>query len=74
MEKIWILILAFAIFLVLNFVFYRSMKSYVKSAFGKKWLKLWSNKLYFWQSSVFVSIAGTALIMFVLKWANVLSF
>ncbi|WP_411030444.1 hypothetical protein [Spongiimicrobium sp. 3-5] len=74
MEKIWIIIAAVVIFLIINFLYYKSMKGYVKKAFGKKWLNIWGNKVYFWQSSIFVSIAGTALAIYLLKWLNVLTF
>ena len=74
MDKFWVITIGIVIFLTLGFLFYQSMKSYVRTSYGKKWLKLWGNKLYFWQSLIFVSIAGTALIMILLKWGNVLSF
>lgn len=72
MEKIWIITIAVLIFLAINFLYYKGMNGYVKKAFGKKWLTVYGNKVYFWQSSIFVSMAGTALIMFFLKWTNVL--
>jgi len=50
------------------------MKGFVKESFGKKWLSVWGNKVYFWQSSIFVSTAGTALAMYLLKLSNVLTF
>lgn len=74
MGKVWLIILAIAIFSILSFLFYKSMNGYVKEAFGKKWSNIWGNKVYFWQSLLFVSIAGTALIMYLLKWGNVLTY
>lgn len=74
MEKIWILLIAIAIFLIINLIYYLSMRGYVGKAFGKKWVKNWGNKVYFWQSSIFVSTGGTFLIMFFLKWSNILTF
>jgi len=74
MDKTWIILIAIATFLIINLIYYKSMKGYVGKAFGKKWLKISGNKLYFWQSSIFVSTGGTFLIMFILKWANVLNF
>ncbi len=74
MNKIWIIITAIAIFLIINFLYYKIMKGYVKESFGKKWLSVWGNKVYFWQSSIFVSTTGTALAMYLLKWSNVLTF
>ena len=74
MEKIWIIIVAVAIFLLINVLYSKILKDYVQKAFGKKWLTAWGNKLYFWQSSLFVSITGTVLILYLLKWTSVLSF
>ena len=74
MDKIWVIIIGIAVFSVLAFLFYQSMRGYVRTNYGKKWLKLWGNKLYFWQSLIFMSLAGTVLIMFLLNWGNVLSF
>ena len=74
MEKNRIIIVAVVIFLIINLLYSKILKDYVSKAFGKKWLTAWGNKLYFWQSSLFVSIAGTVLIMFLLKWTSILTF
>jgi len=74
MENIWVIVIAIVIFTILSILFYVSMKGYVSEAYGKKWLTLWGNKLYFWQSLIFISIAGTVLILYLLKWGNVLNF
>lgn len=74
MDKIWIIAIGIAIFLILGFLFYQSLKGYVRKEFGKRWLTLWGNKLYFWQSLIFISLASTALIMYLLIWGKVLTF
>jgi hypothetical protein len=74
MENIWLIVLAIVIFSVLSVLFYVSMRGYVSEAYGKMWLTLWGNKLYFWQSLIFISTAGTVLILYLLKWGNVLRF
>ncbi len=74
MNKIWIIITVIAIFLIINFLYYKSMKGFIRESLGKKWLSVWGNKVYFWQSSIFVSTAGTALAIYILKWSNVLTF
>lgn len=64
-----ILLLAFtAVF------YHRILSGYVLEEYGQKWLTLWGNKLYFWQSIIFMSMASTVLIMFLLKWTELLSF
>lgn len=74
MEKNWILTIAIATFLLLNFLFNRGLYDYIKKEVGKKMWKIGRNKVYFWLSSIFFSSAGTALIMYTLKWMSVLNF
>ena len=74
MEENWIIALAFAIFILLNFIFYKSFNAYYKKEIGKKMWKLGGARVYFWQESIFVSTFGTALIIYLLKWLNVLNF
>ncbi len=74
MGKIWIIIIAIVALLVMGFLSYHVLKGYVKETLGKKWLRVWGNRLYFWQSLLFLSVVGTVLIMFLLKWTNLLVF
>lgn len=74
MENIQIILVALVILIIMGFLFYRILKGYVKEEFGKKWLTVWGNKLYFWQSLVFMSMAGTVLTLYLLKWVGVLNF
>lgn len=74
MEKTWIITIAVAIFLVINFLFYKLLNVYYKNEFGKKRWELGGLKVFFWQGSVFVSAAGTFLIICLLKWSNVMTF
>jgi hypothetical protein len=74
MNNIGIIITAVVIFVLMNLLFYLGMNGYVGKAFGKKWLNLWGSKLYFWQSSIMVSTGGTFLVMYLLKWTQVLTF
>lgn len=53
MNKILIIVTATTIFLIINLIHYKIMKSFIKESFGKKWLNVWGNKVYFWQSSIF---------------------
>jgi hypothetical protein len=74
MEKIWIITIATGTFIIINFLFYKALNVYYKNEFGKKMWKLGGTKVYFWQGSIFVSIAGITLIMYLLKWLNVVTF
>lgn len=74
MEKSLIIVFALVIFSAIGLAYSVFLKSYVKTSFGEKWLHLWNNKLYFWQSTIFVSAAFTFLITYLLKWIDVLNF
>ena len=74
MQPIWIIAISAAIFIAVSVVLYKIMNNYVHESYGKKWLTLWGNKLYFWQSLLFSSMLSTALIMYLLKWTQVVSF
>lgn len=74
MDNIWLLLLAISIFIGINILLYGFLKAYVEKTLGKKWLTFWGNKVYFWQSSIFVSTAGTFVILYLLKWSQVISF
>jgi len=67
MEKTWLIGIAVVTFLIINFLFYKALNVYYKNEFGKKMWKIGVAKVYFWQGSVFVSTAGTALIVYLLK-------
>ena len=66
--------MAIATFVLAAYVHNKVMKNYVLKEYGKKWLTVWGYKLYFWQSSVFVSTLTTLLVVFLLKWSNVITF
>ncbi|RKR12451.1 hypothetical protein CLV91_2582 [Maribacter vaceletii] len=67
MEKMSVIAIALVTFLVINFLYSKVLRVYVKKEFGKKWLTIWGNKVYFWQSSIFVSSAGTFLVMYLFR-------
>jgi len=74
MTTTWILLLAFGIFLSLIFLYYKISHRYVKKEYGKKAWKHWPSQLSYWQAAVLYSVAGTALVMYALKWTNILTF
>jgi len=74
MEKLWLVITTIGLLLILSFLYYKIMRGYVREEYGKKWLTIWGNKVYFWQSLVFMTGASTVLILLLLKWGNVLTF
>ncbi|MGA9270940.1 MAG: hypothetical protein WBV45_09995 [Lutimonas sp.] len=74
MENIWIILITIAVFLIWVLLFNIVMRGYVSEEFGKKWLTVWGNKLYFWQSLIFMGMTGTVLTLYLLKWGGVLNF
>lgn len=71
MEKYLVLLIAISLFLIITFFFWAFTSGYFKNEYGGKMWKLWGTKTFYWQGAIFV---GTILIMYLLKWANVLSF
>lgn len=72
MEKIWVL--ALLLFLIITFLFYRITRGHFKKEYGEKTWKQWGTRLFYWQGAIFVGAGGTFLIMYLLKWTNVLTF
>lgn len=50
------------------------MKGYVAETYGKNWLKSWVNRAYFSQSLIYMSTGGTLLVVYLLKWTDLLVF
>ena len=67
MDKIWLITIATAIFLIINFLFYKTLNVYYKEEFGKKTWKLGGGRIYFWQASIIVSTIGALIAIYFLK-------
>lgn len=67
MENIGMLILVVALFAGLTFLFYHLFKGYIKKESSPRKWKLTGDRVYFWQSVIFFSVMGTALVIFILK-------
>ena len=74
MEKKWILLIAILIFFIVTFLFWRLTSGYAKKGYGTKMWKHWPTRLSYWQAAILYSTGITILIMFLLKWTNVLTF
>tara|TARA_B110000093_G_C12894679_1_gene377673 strand:+ start:85 stop:306 length:222 start_codon:yes stop_codon:yes gene_type:complete len=73
MENIWII--AVGLFLIILFFYWRISKNYFKNeVFSKGTWKTGVTKLSYWQGAILVSSGVTILIIFILKWANILAF
>jgi hypothetical protein len=74
MEKIWILLIAVLLFLGITFLFWKFTRGYAKKESGNKMWQQWTTRTYYWQFVLLVSGALTVLVLFILKWAKVLTF
>ncbi len=72
MVTIWILILA--LFLVITFFYWKLTRGFVERTYGKKMLKQWGARTYYWHTALLVSGGITVMIVYLLKWAKVLTF
>ena len=74
MDKIWIILIAISLFLISIFVFWLITAGHRKKEYGKKVWKLWGARTFYWEGAIYVSTGVTILILFILKWANILTF
>ncbi len=72
MDKIWILLMAVLIFLVVAFLFWKLVGVDAKKEYGTKMWNHWPTRLYYWQALVLYSTGITILIMLLLNWLNVI--
>ncbi len=72
MENIWII--AISVFVLSIFLFWKLTKGHFKKEYGKKIWKHWGARTFYWQGAIFVGTGVTFLTMFLLKYANVLTF
>lgn len=75
MEKISTItiITAIWVFLISIFLYWKIMRYYSKKEMGAKMYKQWTSRLYFWQGVIFTGTGVTFLILFLLKWTDVLT-
>jgi hypothetical protein len=72
MEEIWVI--ALSLFSVITFLFWRMTRGHFRKEYGNKMWKKWGTRTFYWQGAIFVGVGGTFLMMYLLKWANVLTF
>jgi len=74
MEKKWIFLIAILVFLVFIFLFWMLTSGYAKKESGTKMWKHWPTRISYWQAAILYSLGFTTITLFLLKWANVLTF
>jgi hypothetical protein len=74
MGKTWVILIAIPVFLIITFVYWKITRGYAEKEYGKKTFKQWGTRTFYWQGALLVSSGVTILIIFLLKWVNVLTF
>lgn len=74
MEKNWMIGLVILIFLAITFLYWKLTKGYAEKEYGKKMWKNWGTRTYYWTGALFISGGLTIVIMYLLKWGDILTF
>lgn len=74
MVDFWTILIAIVIFLSITFLYWKLTRGYVEKVHGKKMFNQWGSKTYYWHTALLVSGGLTVIVIFLLKWANVLAF
>ncbi|MFD1095596.1 hypothetical protein [Salegentibacter chungangensis] len=56
------------------FLFWKLTSGHFKEELGEKSWNHWRTRLYYWQGTIYASTGITFMILFLLRWANILSF
>lgn len=74
MNKVWLIAIAITLFIIVISLFWRITASFRKKEYSQKMWKLWGVRTFYWEGAIYISTGITILIMFILKWTNVLTF
>ena len=72
MIKIWAI--AISLFFIITFLVWKFFIGFYKKEYSEKTRKTWRARTYYWHFILMISGAATTLIIFLLKWGNVLTF
>ena len=70
----WVIIIAISIFLIITFLYYKMTSGYAEKEYGKNMWKQWGTRTFYWTGALFVSGGVTVLVIYILKYGNVLTF
>ncbi len=73
MEKIWVIVIAVSIFLIITLIYWELTRGTIKTKYGKIWKK-WGARTFYWQDAIYIITGITFLILVILKLTNVLNF
>ena len=67
-------VIAISLFMIITYFVWKLTVGRYKKEFGKKRRKLWGQRTFYWEGVIGISTGITFLTLFLLKWANVLTF
>ena len=71
MGKIWVI--GITLFIIMTFLVWKFFNGFYKKETSKKMRKTWGSRMYYWHFILMISGLVTTLIIFLLKWGNVLA-
>ncbi|MEW4925654.1 hypothetical protein [Algibacter sp. 2305UL17-15] len=74
MKNTWVIVIAAAIFLIITFLYWKMTSGYAENEYGKKMWQQWGTKTFYWSGAFFIRGGITVMVIFLLKWANILTF
>ena len=74
MEITWLVLIAISLFLIITFLYYLLTSGYAEKEYGKNMWKQWGTRTFYWTGALFVSGGVTVLVIYLLKYGNVLTF
>ena len=74
MGNTWLIVIAIVVFALNTFLYWKLTHSYAKKETGEKMWNQWTSRTFYWTGALWYSGGATVLVLFLLKWANVLTF
>ena len=74
MGKASIILIAIVLFVIITFLYWKITRGFGEKEYGKKMWKNWGTRTFYWTGALFVSGGITVLLIYLLKWGNVLAF
>lgn len=72
MDSIWLI--AILLFISVTYLFWKFTNAYFKKQNGTKMWQKWGTRLFYWQGVIYTGTGITILLLYALKWTNVLTF
>lgn len=74
MENTELIGIVFLTFLVILFIYWKTTIGHFKREYGEKRRKLWGQRTFYWEGAIIISSLLTILIIYILEWADILTF